>query len=283
MEDVVEMELSQPVAVTHTDRIRALVHERVVTDGLDRPPVELVQFNVFVHCTRGSGHHMVDFEEVEMRPGTALWIRPGQVQRWGAVDDGFDADVVVFASSAVPDLPLFDRLAGQTSTAQMGDASAALQEQTAWMAAELESSGDTSVAAAVVGVILRLFARQSDAEFAGDAPRGRLATAFVDSIDSDIEERSVSWHAKRIGASTRSVARATIEILNQRPKEVIDSRVILEAQRRLAWADDDIATIARALRFTEASNFAKFFRARTGTSPSEFRAAVLEVAVAGLD
>ncbi len=221
---------------------------------------------------------MVDFEDYEMEPGTAIWVRPGQVQRWSSVTGGFDADVAVFESTSIPDLPLFDQVSGTTRVTTLGDDAHRLQQQMAWMAADLEASQDQAMAAAVVGVILRLFARHANAARPDeDTPSRRVTAAFLDSIDRNIEQRSVAWHARQIGASTRSVARATAATLDQRPKDVIDARVILEARRRLAWSDQDIATIARALRFSEPSNFTKFFRTRTGTSPSSFRDAVTSI------
>lgn len=275
MDDVVELNLTRAVNVTETSFIRASIRERVEAGGLDGPPVELVRFHVFIHCTRGSGSHMVDFEDHEMRPGTTIWIRPGQVQRWSDTDDEFDADVAVFESSSIPDLPLFDQANGATNVARLGDDAERLQQQMAWMTADLEAHRDEAMAAAVVAVILRLFVRhaRSDVEWS-DTPGRRLAAAFGESVHHNIEQRSVAWHARQIGASTRSVARATTSTLGQRPKEVIDARVILEARRRLAWSTEDITVIARALRFSEASNFTKFFRMRTGVSPSTFRDAV---------
>lgn len=273
-EEVVELRLSRSVAKTDTSFIRRAVRDRARTEGLECSQVELVQFHVFVHCTRGAGRHMVDFETIDITEGTAIWIRPGQVQRWSDTEDDFDADVVVFESSVIPELPLFDHFAGRTSVAHLDSDSPRLQEQIQWLASDLASTEDKSVAAAVVRVILRLFARNVNADEAHSNPRRRLANAFINSIDENIEQRSVTWHAQQIGASARSVSRATIETLDLRPKEVIDSRVILEAQRRLAWSDDDVATIARTLRFSEASNFTKFFRARTGQSPTLFRESV---------
>ena len=275
MDEVVELNLTKAVNVTNTSFIRSSVQGRVQRENLDGPPVELVRFHVFIHCTGGSGRHMVDFEDYPMEPGAAIWIRPDQVQRWSDVHDGFDADVAVFESSSIPDLPLFDRLLGVTAVTNLGEDAARLQQQMDWMAADLESSQDHAMAAAVVGVILRLFDRHARRDDAADeTPRRHLARAFADSVDRNIEQRTVAWHAQQIGASTRSVARATTEALGQRPKEVIDARIILEAQRRLAWSNDDVGTITRALQFSEASNFTKFFRSRTGVSPSAFRAAV---------
>ncbi len=281
MDEIVEMTLSRVVNVTNTNFVRSKIQERVDADGLDGPPIELVRFHVFIHCTRGSGRHMVDFCDIEMNPGSAIWIRPGQVQRWSNSDDDFDADVVVFDSSVIPELPLFDHFIGTTSITQLGADTNRLQQQIEWMTADLESNQDHAVAAAVVGVVLRLFARQAKTDDSSNAPGQQLAKAFVDSIDLNIGERSVAWHAQRIGASTRSVARATAASLNQRPKEVIDARVILEARRRLAWSDSDIAIVARELRFSEASNFTKFFRSRTGVSPSHFRAIVASMNSSG--
>lgn len=267
------MRLSKSVNVTNTSFIRAAVAERVKNEGLDGPPVELVRFHVLVFCTGGTGRHMVDFEDHELSRGDAMWIRPGQVHRWSSTEDGFDADVLVFESAAIPDLPVFERLLGETAVAKLDGNADRLEEQLKWISADLAETGDEAIAAAVVSVVLRVFARCSENEdtHTENTSRRRLASAFVDSVDQSIGQRSVTWHAHQVGASTRSIARATIEALGQRPKEVIDGRVILEARRRLAWSSDDVATIARALRFSDSSNFTKYFRSHTGTSPSAFR------------
>lgn len=261
--------------MTNTTFIRASVQDRIEAGGLDGPPIELVRFHVLVHCTSGSGQHMVDFEDYEMTPGTNVWIRPGQVQRWSNTEDGFDADVVVFESSSVPDLPVFERFLSTTIIDVSNQDTGRLRQQIEWMAADLEANGDHETAAAVVRVILGIFARNrrpSDEQH--NTPARWLTAAFLESVDENIEQRSVTWHAGQVGASTRSISRATAEVLGQRPKDLIDARVVLEAQRLLAWSTEDIATIARQLRFSEASNFTKFFTTRTGQSPSNFRASV---------
>lgn len=276
---MVEMNLSRALAVTNTANIRSDIRARIAAEGRPGPPVELMRFHVIVHCTGGNGQHMVDFEDHEMAPGAAIWIRPGQVQRWSHTHNQFDADVLVFESAVVPDLPMFDRLLGTTTVADLGDDAGQLQQQMAWMANDLEENRDHAVGAAVVGVILRMLDRRlrSDSDVI-DKAEHRLAAAFVESIDHNIVRRSVAWHSREVGASPRSVARATLEAFGQRPKEVIDARVVLEARRRLAWSDEDIASIARDLQFSEASNFTKFFRTRTGVSPSVFRSNIQALA-----
>lgn len=275
MDEMVEMNLSRAVSITDTGVVRSHVRQMIDRDQLSGPPVELIDFHVFIHCTAGAGRHMVDFVDYEMRRGTAIWIRPGQVQRWSDKHDGFDADVVVFASSSIPDLPLFNRLDGTTTAVEIGDDADKLQTQMEWMSNDLASNQDEAVAASVVGVILRLFARHAGGQSSKElTPASALTKAFIESVEQNIEQRSVAWHARQIGASTRSVARATAAANGQRPKDIIDERVVLEAQRRLAWSKEDISTISRALHFSEASNFTKYFRSRTGLSPTAFRNAV---------
>lgn len=216
MDDTIELTLLKAVDVTDTSHIRAFIQERMDRDGLRAPPVELVRFHVVILCTGGNGIHMVDFEDIEVTAGTAIWIRPGQVQRWSDTHDRFDAQVVVFESSIIPDLPFFDRFGGEVGVVHTGHDAAAMQQQMEWMAADLHANQDQAVAAAVVGVILRLFARHVTTHRARhETPRTWLAAAFSESVDEHPEQRSVEWHARRIGASTRSVARATLPRLRE--------------------------------------------------------------------
>lgn len=271
---IVEMTLRQPVAVTDTRRIRASVGRRIEAEGLDGPPVELVNFNVLVFCVAGRGEHMVDFVDHRVKAGTAIWIRPGQLQQWSARHGAFDANVAVFAPSIIPDLPLFQQLGGATLVTELGDDTERTLDLIRWIRSDLEAGSDFATAAAAMSVVLRIFARNADVDRSASTPRGKLVNDFVESIEQNLGERSVTWHAKNTGASTRSVARATAEVLSLRPKEVIDGHVVLEARRRLAWSNDDVATISRGLRFSEPSNFTKFFRAHTGQSPQAFRQSI---------
>ncbi|GAA3572971.1 hypothetical protein GCM10022222_66530 [Amycolatopsis ultiminotia] len=56
-------------------------------------------------------------------------------------------------------------------------------------------------------------------------------------------------------------------------KRFLDERIALEARRRLVTTDSSVATIARELGFTEATNFVKFYRRLTGTTPTATRPA----------
>ncbi|MEN1784757.1 MAG: helix-turn-helix transcriptional regulator, partial [Bacteroidota bacterium] len=55
------------------------------------------------------------------------------------------------------------------------------------------------------------------------------------------------------------------------PKEILSDRIILEARSLLNNTDMAINQIAYLLKFQDASNFTKFFKQKTGISPSESR------------
>lgn len=85
--------------------------------------------------------------------------------------------------------------------------------------------------------------------------------------------RRAEDYARRLGNSVKTLTRACLAATGQPVKQVIDTRVALEAQRPLAHTDGPVATIARRLDFTEPTNFGKFFTHLTGTSPGRFRSA----------
>ncbi|MFD0396049.1 helix-turn-helix domain-containing protein [Streptomyces nogalater] len=55
-------------------------------------------------------------------------------------------------------------------------------------------------------------------------------------------------------------------------KRYIDERVVLEAKRELAHGSLTVSALATRLGFADASDFTTFFRQRTGTTPTAFRA-----------
>jgi AraC family transcriptional activator of pobA len=83
--------------------------------------------------------------------------------------------------------------------------------------------------------------------------------------------RSVKEYADRIHISEKRLSKATAKILGKSPKEIINDRVLLEAKRLLVHTSQSIKEIGFQLGFAEPTNFIKYFKQQTGTTPSEFR------------
>ena len=62
--------------------------------------------------------------------------------------------------------------------------------------------------------------------------------------------------------------------LGMQAGEVVRSRILLEAKRLLVSKNRNVAEIAYALNFNDASYFTRFFRKMAGVTPEEFRKSI---------
>lgn len=85
--------------------------------------------------------------------------------------------------------------------------------------------------------------------------------------------KSVSKYASDLSISEKRLNKATSQVLDKTPKQLIDERVLLEAKRLLAHSNATVKEIAFDLGFEEPTNFIKYFRKHTEQTPSEFREA----------
>lgn len=84
-------------------------------------------------------------------------------------------------------------------------------------------------------------------------------------------EKSVQKYAELLNMSEKKLYNITTRLLDKTPKEIINERVVLEARRLLAYSKDSVKEIAYYLGFEEPTNFIKYFRKSSLTTPNEFR------------
>jgi len=239
-------------------------------------------FDLLVRIDRGSELHTVDFTGYQVAPGDVLWVRAGQVQRWGRIDD-VEGPVVLFDSHTVDD-----------RTRELITAHA-VRPRSHWPAAELagssveplldllRTSAEQSVAdpgplrqAALSHALALLLVELTLVVPLGSAPPPRPTHEAYGWFRDHIEKHYDTWHhvaqyADRLGYSTRTLNRLARQNTGLSAKQLIDERVVLEAKRRLSHADSSVAEIADQLGFDDPSNFSSWFRRHTGTTPAAFR------------
>lgn len=91
-----------------------------------------------------------------------------------------------------------------------------------------------------------------------------------------LSEHAVREHEVRFYADTLCITPDYLRKICRRlygvpPKELIDQTLVAEIRTRLIGTELPIRTIARQLRFEDASYMCRFFRRRTGVSPLAFR------------
>ena len=85
------------------------------------------------------------------------------------------------------------------------------------------------------------------------------------------QEKSVAWYSSQLSISDKQLHKATTTLLDKTPKQIIDERVLLEAKRLLVHSSSSIKEIAYSLGYDEPTNFIKYFKKHTESTPSEFR------------
>lgn len=246
--------------------------------GRMRCPGELhrVGFHTLTLVTAGTGTRTVDFVTHPCRTGTLLWVRPGQVQRFG--DLGTTDGVHLMFTPAFP--PSFSGAEHLVSAwygpvcHQLGTSPeyAVLATLLSQLRAEAARPPGT-VSAEILKLQLAALLLHVD-RLPHDRPRagGDVYARFRAELErSYATVRRAEDYAHRLGYSVKTLTRACAAATGQPVKHVIDGRVALEAQRLLAHTDEPVAAVARRLGFSEPTNFGKFFTRRTGSTPGEFR------------
>jgi AraC family transcriptional activator of pobA len=95
---------------------------------------------------------------------------------------------------------------------------------------------------------------------------------FKDLLEKNFRSnKSVSKYASDLSISEKRLNKATSQILDKTPKQLIDERILLEAKRLLVHSNSTIKEIAFILGYEEPTNFIKYFRKHTQNTPSDFR------------
>lgn len=268
------------VEVTTLKRIR----ERMCP--LERHAVQVPDFHLLLRVESGRSLHMVDFRSYDLAPYDVLWVRAGQVQRWGSLEE-IEGTAILFV----------DHTLGADVTAALRDITA--RNSTLWPAAarpgsaisaainqvqHFQGSGPAhtqSVDGLLAAYVLRSLVLGLVASGPGaDQPPGdALFERFRNAVDENFTRfHRIQEYADLLGYSSKTLTRLVNQYTGTSPKEFIDDRVVLEARRLLVHDDRPVAGVACALGFDDPANFSRFFRRRTGQSPAEFRLSVRPVA-----
>ncbi|MFV2116959.1 helix-turn-helix domain-containing protein [Streptomyces sp. Act-28] len=267
----------EPLEVVTFEHLRRRMARLGVGRRTERP-----EFHLLLHVSSGGMLHTVDFREYAVSTGSWLWVRPGQVQRFGDLSD-VDGGLVLFREEALDHATasvtgVGDPF-GRTLWTPDTDSSTATTRALDHLYAEFESlPQDSRVRRPVLqhllaALLLRLTDPGGQAGTAAAPEHSEPFLAFRRRVEASFaHHRDVGYYARELGYSPRTLRRATIAAAGMGAKEFIDQRVVLEAKRLLTHEDQPVEQIASRLGFPDTSNFVKYFAHRTGTTPAAFRA-----------
>lgn len=265
-----------PSMGVETMRLKEVYRRSGVTPG--RP--QRVPAHLLALVTAGRAAFTVDFATYPCRPGTLVWVRPGQVLT--LPPPGLDATLVVFQ----PDFPHQAEAAdGRWETSgtywqPAGEDEEAIVDGISQLEIDYQRlvAGEPiplDVLRHHLAALLLRVARLEPEGGPGVVERdSEVFGRFRQEIESRFaESRQVEEYADTLGCSVRTLTRASLAATGRTAKQLVDDRVALEAKRLLAHSDLPVAEVARTLGFTEPTNFGRFFSRTVGQSPGQFRAA----------
>lgn len=247
--------------MTITDLVAKIGH-----DELSKP--EQADFDLIVVCTQGVGSHEVDFAEVEIIPHRVLHIRPRQVHRW-MLDSTHDGLILIFQQISSL-APAWARPAPFTDLDddQWNDLQPVLD-----VVRHQRHSGPASGRALLAMQTLLVDALHIDQDAAEhSSQQDALYAEFRQLLDADGSmSRSVTLYARELGCSNRTLTRACLEASGSTTKQLLDDRILIQAQRLLSIDERTAASVATELGFSEAANFVKFFKRLNGQTPAAWQ------------
>jgi AraC-like DNA-binding protein len=243
-------------------------------------------FHYLILVTEGELRHDVDHVTRTIAPGQWLWVRPGHAQCWHPPGTArgpfilFEPEVLTPAAARLL-APLTAHGAPAVLSPHPDDA-VWLQQTASQLLDEHRALGRRPLdvhhalrRSLLESLLLRLAnsAGIAAADATAGASRGDTYGRFVDALELHFRElHRAANYVELLGCSVRTLSRAARDITGKGVRELIDDRRLLEARRLLGGARWDARAVAAHLGFTDPANFGRFFRDRTGSTPSEFAA-----------
>lgn len=248
-------------------------------EGVDIAAPTRHSFYFLKFVTDGAGTHWVDFTKYSVSKGDILLVRPGQVHAFDANSD-HEALLLVFRPETVSPEHIRHLAVHLTEpfSIEHRDHEAIVQllgfiQQMEEVPEELRlTSMAPGLLHAVLSGVNDLYLRRHEET---RTPAHNRASDLVFRLEcllmNEPTRQPLSDYAKQLHVTPRTLSRACHAIREINPKQLIDRHFVLEAKRKLVLGDETVEEIAFDLGFSEATNFVKFFKRLTGTTPEAFR------------
>ena len=255
-----------------------------------------IRFDGYILFFLKKGHFHIDFnlKTYEVHEGSLLLTVPGNIIRVGQPHQDRLAQIelvyVVLSRQFISGLQLDFNKVFQDSVQMLENPCIALnQEQLAlaesyFLLAKQVVGSSLSNKKAIIGGLLSSLSYMTEDIWTGQLTQkgepnpdssARAALTYDRFMKLVTEyhsrERGMQFYADKLCLTPKYLSKIVKEASGRSGPEWIDDFVILEAKNLLRYSDESIKEIAYKLNFPSASVFNKFFKAKTGLVPSDYR------------
>lgn len=264
------------------------VEELFQRKNLGHSPEDLhrVEFYIIIIIEEGEGCHTIDFSNYEYSPGTLLTVRKDQIHKF-VKNNRIKGKLLLFTDdflvSYLEDsenrrsLQLFNELLGvpklqltQKEQVLINQIIRRIENEYFIVYDHYSLGIIRSELHILITQLFRIKAQKEQINF-----QKKYLKEFVD-FQSLVEKKvfkttKVQDYAKLLGVSTKTLNTVTKSIVHKTAKEFVDEICTKQIKRLLINTKLSIKEIAYQTGFEETTNFYKYFKRQTKTTPEQFR------------
>lgn len=266
------------------------INTKDISDLLSLRPEQLFQphrvsFYVIHLFYEGFGKHSVDFNSIDIKEKHILFISPGQTAQFHHPAD-YKGRVLIFTENFFCRNNAQTQFLGQTCLFNdplklpyfcVDDRFEEIVNLFGFIQKELERPFSEIKSSIINNYLFNILLIAEELYHPMDTildthPYKILVSKCKSIANKDLScQYPIQYFAEQLNVSIRTLEKAFVEVEKITPKKWLTERMILEMKRNLVYNEISISEIAYTLGFKEVTNFTKFFKAKTGQTPSQFR------------
>jgi AraC family transcriptional activator of pobA len=240
-------------------------------------------WTVFVFL-KGSGRHLIDFKDLDIKPGTIHFVLPGQIH---ALNGGkkIEAFAIMFTEefftmdeeTSILLMRLFGYMdAGEPALLHMPkDEQKYFENLLSMMQTEIniKQSNRGKILLNLLSILIhkciQIMALPKPSQAVNETD---LYIRFRKKVEENYKlNHSVAFYANALDSSSKRLNECIQEYTGKTALEFIHDRILIESKRMLRYSSKSAKEIAFAMHFTDAAHFANFFKQKTGFTPMEYK------------
>jgi len=250
---------------------------RDIVQTLTRPHRTSFYFLLFV--IRGTIRYTVDLKELEVQSGETLFVKPWQVRTPPSTKSGAEFYKLTFGPEVLARLHGRHRFwldpFGYQKVILPPETIARIETTLVSLRGAVMRGCAVEVIWAYLNAVL---AEVEASYFTNRKSNGQIGTLndfmrFQELVDERYAAHpTIGDLGKALGLGNTSLYQLAKEWTGLSPKEYLNHRIVLEAQRFLLYERLPVKELASRLGFSDENYFSRFYRRHTGESVSEFQA-----------
>lgn len=233
-----------------------------------------------VWCLDSEGQQVIDFVEYDNTPGRIFTIAPGQVHL--ATDESKNVRLLVFAHGFVETNKRSTRLVERIFSVRddrapyldvASEGLPYLYNIFNLIKEECERPDcDWALVESLINSFLRYVLRYSTSSERQADERDPRVGQVIELIDEHYRsEKSCDFYASALNLTKKRINEIVKGELGKTVTQLIHDRIILEANRELAFSNRTIKNLALDLGFNDPAYFSRFYQNQMNESPAQFR------------